>query len=237
MNTLNNIEGIKDKTLQEIEKYMSYVVKQMDLIERRVIKGEVIPHHEKIFSVFEDYTEWISKGKAGISQEFGIRVAIVEDQYQFILHHKVMQGLTDDKITMPITAETMEKFPSLTICSYDKGFYTPTNKTDLQKTLVQVVMPKKGKLSSKEKEEEYAEDFVKIRHQHSAVESAIGALDHRGLDKCPDHGIDGFKKYVALGILARNIQNLGNILIQKEIKLHKRRERLRKRLAVSSLAA
>jgi len=46
---------------------------------------------------------------------------------------------------------------------------------------------------------------IRLRHQHSAVESAINALEQHGLDQCPDHGITGFKRYVALAVLARNI--------------------------------
>jgi len=49
------------------------------------------------------------------------------------------------------------------------------------------------------------------RKQHSAVESAINALEVHGLDKCPDHGIDAFERYVALAVLSRNIQKLGTI--------------------------
>jgi hypothetical protein len=41
------------------------------------------------------------------------------------------------------------------------------------------------------------------------VESAINALENHGLDRCLDHGIDGFKRYVSLAVLARNIQILG----------------------------
>ncbi|MCU7887484.1 MAG: ISNCY family transposase, partial [Candidatus Thiodiazotropha sp. (ex Lucinoma aequizonata)] len=48
------------------------------------------------------------------------------------------------------------------------------------------------------------------------VESAINALEHHGLDKCPDHGIDGFKRYIALTVVARNIQRLGAVLRQQE---------------------
>ncbi|MCU7882373.1 MAG: ISNCY family transposase, partial [Candidatus Thiodiazotropha sp. (ex Lucinoma aequizonata)] len=51
---------------------------------------------------------------------------------------------------------------------------------------------------------------------HSAVESAINALEHHGLDKCPDHGIDAFKRYTALAVVARNIQRLGAVLRQQE---------------------
>lgn len=50
----------------------------------------------------------------------------------------------------------------------------------------------------------------------SRLESAINALEVHGLDKCPDHGIEGFKRYVGLAVLSRNIHWLGVIVCQKE---------------------
>ena len=43
-----------------------------------------------MFSIFEPHTRWISKGKAGRPVELGFAVCVVEDQYQFILHHKLL---------------------------------------------------------------------------------------------------------------------------------------------------
>jgi hypothetical protein len=37
--------------------------KHIGLVEKRILKGENIPHDEKMFSIFETYTEWIKKGK------------------------------------------------------------------------------------------------------------------------------------------------------------------------------
>jgi hypothetical protein len=37
-----------------------------------------------------------------------------------------------------------------------------------------------------------------------------------GLDRCPDRGIEGFKRYVALAVVARNIHRIGAILWQRE---------------------
>jgi IS5 family transposase len=54
------------------------------------------------------------------------------------------------------------------------------------------VLPRKGKLSQQAQALESKEDFVKARRQHSAVESAINALEVHGLDRCPDHGVRGF---------------------------------------------
>ena len=77
-------------------------------------------------------------------------------------------------------------------------------------------MPKKGKLSKSDKEREYNKSFQKFRRQHAAVESAINCLEHHGLNRCPDKGITGFRRYTALGILAYNLHKLGNFLLDED---------------------
>jgi hypothetical protein len=47
------------------------------------------------------------------------------------------------------------------------------------------------------------------------VESVINALEVHGLGQCPDLGIAGFKRYVALAVLARKIQRLGAVVREK----------------------
>ena len=201
----------------EIQGYIAHAERQIDQIRRRVLEGETILHNEKIFSIFEEHTEWISKGKAGVSQELGLKVCVVKDQFGFLLRHRVMQKETDDQIAVPIIMETKERFPELISCSFDKGFHSPKNQEDLAEILDKVVLPRKGKLSAINKEIENSEDFKEARRKHSAVESSINALENHGLDRCLDHGIHGFKRYVGLAVLARNIQILGHILQQKQL--------------------
>jgi hypothetical protein len=55
-----------------------------------------------------------------------------------------------------------------------------------------------------------------LRRAHPAVESTINALEVHGLDQCPDYGIDGFKRYVSLAVVARNIHRLGTVLRKQE---------------------
>jgi IS5 family transposase len=208
---LKNDHKIPDALLAKAQTFVGHIERQIDQIRRRAIQGETIPHAEKVFSLFEPHTEWISKGKAGVPVELGLRVAIVESSVGFILHHQVMQNTTDDKIAVDIVKETQALFPSFKACSFDKGFHSPSNQKDLKDLLEQVTLPKKGKLSVVDKTREYDDDFKQAKRQHSAVESAINALEVHGLDKCPDHGIDGFKRYVALAVLSRNIQILGSI--------------------------
>lgn len=210
----------------QIEGFMAHAVRQIDQIERRVIKGEVIAHAEKVFSIFQPHTEWISKGKAGVPVELGVKVCILEDQYQFILHHQVMQQQTDDQVTVEMVTQAKKRFAKLNACSFDKGFHTKDNQVELKVLLDLVVLPRKGKLSLAAKEEEQAQEFVKARRAHSAVESAINGLEVHGLDVCPDHGIDGFKRYVALAVLARNIHRIGAILWQQDVERARRKSRL-----------
>jgi len=92
--------------IDSIAGFVAHAVRQIDQIKRRVLQGETIPHHEKVFSLFEPHTEWIVKGKAGVPMELGLRVCILEDEHQFILHHRVMEKETDDKIAIPIIQET-----------------------------------------------------------------------------------------------------------------------------------
>lgn len=211
-----------------IENFIAHAERQIAQIHRRVILGEKIPHAEKVFSIFEEHTEWISKGKAGVPVELGLKVCVLEDQHGFILHHRVMEHETDEQVAIPMVEESQKKFSGLTACSFDKGFHSPANQKDLQEHLDNVILPKKGKLSLKDKEREYSPSFIQARHQHSAVESGINALEVHGLDRCPDHGINGFKRYVALAVLARNIQQLGVKLRQKELALLERKEKLKK---------
>ena len=104
---------------------------------------------------------------------------------------------------------------------YDKGFHSPDNQRDLKVLLEKVVMPKKGKLSKIAKAHESEPEFRRLRRQHSAVESAINALEVHGLDICLDHGIKGFNRYVALAVLARNIHRYGALLFKKDAKRHR----------------
>jgi len=97
----------------------------------------------------------------------------------------------------------------------DKGFHSKDNQVRLREIVNLVVIPKKGRLSVADREIESGAEFVRLRQKHSAVESAINALEQHGLDVCPDHGIVGFKRYVALAVVARNVQRLGAILRQQ----------------------
>jgi hypothetical protein len=217
--------SLPDAMLAELDGYIAHSERQIDQIRRRVLCGERIPHAEKVFSIFQPHTEWISKGKAGVPVELGLRVAVSEDQHGFILHHRVMEKTTDDQIAVPLLAETCVRFPGVHSASMDKGFHSPANQTALAKLVALPVVPRKGKCSATDRQRESDPAFIRLRQRHSGVESAIKALEVHGLDICRDHGIDGFKRYVALAVIGRNLHRLGAILLEQEAAAARRRRK------------
>ena len=209
-------KGLLALALTALDDYVSHAERQIDQIRRRVLEGETIPHAEKVFSIFEPHTEWISKGKAGVPVELGVRVAVSEDQYGFILNHRVMQKETDDQVMVPIVEDLARRFHRIQSVSLDQGFHSPANQDHLADLVPFPVLPKKGRCNAAELERESDPRFQRLRRRHSAVESAINALEVHGLDRCPDHGIDGFKRYVALAVVSRNVHRLGAILLAEE---------------------
>ena len=199
--------------LKELSYYQEMIKKHIDLIERRLLKGETIPSAEKLFSIFEHHTEWISKGKQNKKVELGHKILIATDQYHFILHHQVIEGKADVELTIPLADTLLSRYSNIESLSLDKGFYSKENKELLSLAIPHLVMPKKGKLNIQEKEEESQKKFKKLRNHHSAVESNINQLEHNGLDKCPDKGLKNYKRYVSLGILSYNLHRLGKILL------------------------
>jgi hypothetical protein len=213
---LEQIVGINNNKILKIKEFMSHGRRQIDQTDRRVIQGKKIPHQEKVFSIFKPYTEWISKGKAGVPVELGVMVGIVEDQYRFILHHRIMPQAVDVDVAVLMVKDTKQRFPSLSSCSFDQGFHSPNNQRELSGLLETVILPKKGRLSKTDQERQQEVGFIKGRCQHAAVESAIHALEVHGLDRCPDGELPAFKRYVALAIIARNLQILGRYLQKQE---------------------
>jgi IS5 family transposase len=195
--------------------FEEHLNKHIDLVRRRINYRENIPHEEKVFSLFEPYTEWIKKGKAGNKVELGLRIAVATDQYGFILSHKVIQQEQDVDIAVPFAKELIDNY-DIDSLSYDKGCWSPKNYQELKRLVLNVVLPKKGRRNKEETEREHSKQFKALRKQHAAVESDINCLEHHGLNRCPDKGLAHFKRYTSFGVLACNLHKLGTILLEQD---------------------
>ena len=100
--------------------------------------------------------------------------------------------------------------------SFDKGFTRAADRELLSLYVPTVVMPKRGKKNAAETARERERHFVALRRQHSAVESDINSLEHHGLNRCLDVGLDGYRRYVGYGVLSYNLHVIGRELLARE---------------------
>jgi len=157
------------------------------------------------------------KGKKFNPVEIGHNVLIATDQFNFIIHHKVMHGQADAQITQEIASALVLKFPNqINSLSFDKGFYSLKNRKFVEDLIPNTIMPKKGKRNKEETLKEHAPKFIRLRNAHSAVESNINQLEHNGLGRCPDKGKENFNRYAALSVLAYNLHKLAEHLEKKQ---------------------
>jgi hypothetical protein len=200
-----------------LEHYIRLLIKHIDLVERRILKGETIPHEEKMMSIFETYTEWVVKGKFRPQVELGKKVSITSDQFDLILYHKVMDEKQDREIVVEIADTLLSKYQRIDSMSFDKGHWSSENKALLELEIPFVILPKLGKLTAGEKEIENSRIFKHLKNKHSAIESNINELEHRGLDRCPDRNYFHFKTYIALGICAYNLKKIGKRILENQL--------------------
>jgi IS5 family transposase len=74
-----------------------------------------------------------------------------------------------------------------------------------------------GRHQAECQEREATVEFRRARRRHAGVESAVGALQAgNGLERCRDRTFGGYCRYVGLGILGRNLQVLGKLVIARQ---------------------
>jgi hypothetical protein len=199
----------------EIEYFHEMMIKQLDLVERRLLKKETIAHEEKIFSLFEPHTQWIKKGKLFPPVELGHKVLIASDQHELILDFQVMEQLNDAEEVIPMADRLLGRFGRLQSVSFDKGFSREADRQLLELYIPEVIMPKRGKRNGRDQEREKARRFQALRRKHNAIESDINCMEHHGLNRCPDKGLSGYKRYLGFGVLAYNLHKIGRQLLQR----------------------
>ena len=206
---------------ERLDYFHTMRIKQLDLVERRLLRGQTIAHEEKIFSLFEPHTQWIKKGKLFPPVELGHKVLLTTDQHELILDYKVMDQVNDADEVLALADRLLGNYgwTAVASLSFDKGFSRAEDRQLLELYIPEVIMPKRGKRNSQEQAHEQQRSFAALRRKHNAIESDINALEHHGLDRCPDKGLHGFKRYVGFGVLAYNLHKIGRRLLEQRPRL------------------
>jgi len=186
---------------------------------RRVLQGQTVPNSEKLFSVFETHTQLYKRGKAAEPVQFGRQVLVYEDGAGFVTHAYLLpRDLDDHDVVVKQTRVLQERLGRrIRRASFDRGFHSPENQRDLAEIIPHLCLPMPGAKQAAQQEREATVEFRQARQRHPGIESAINALQAgNGLERCRDRTERGFSRYIHLGILGRNLQVLGKILLARE---------------------
>jgi hypothetical protein len=204
---------------KELMHYLQLTEKVCDTARRRVLLGEAVPNEDKIFSIFEPHTELIKRGKQPNPIQYGHNVLVIEDAAGFICHYEVVaKGVLDQDLVVPVMTKLQRRMGGkIQRASFDRAFHTPDNQEKLAEIVPHPCIPQKGQAAGRKQQEEATVEFRQARQNHPGVESAIGALQAgNGQERCRDKSQRGYERYVGLGILGRNLQTLGKLLIAKD---------------------
>ena len=208
-----------DAGVKELLHYLDLTAQVCDTAQRRVLAGETVPNEEKIFSIFEPHTELIKRGKQPVPIQFGHNVLLVEDAAGFVVDYRVVaNGVLDQDLVVPVMKQLQKRFDGrIKSASFDRAFHTPENQQALAEIVTTPCIPTKGEEKGRQQQQEGTVAFRQARQRHPGVESAIGALQAgNGMKRCRDRSKPGYDRYVALGILGRNLHTLGKLLLARD---------------------
>jgi transposase, IS5 family len=214
-----NQELAANTPIEQLRVFLERTEQVRDTARRRVLKKEQVPNQEKLFSIFEPHTQLYKRGKAGEPVQFGRLVLIYEDAAGFITHSYLLsRGEQDRDVVVPQTRIVQERLNgAIQEASFDRGFHTPDNQRELAEIIASPCLLKPGAKQSAEQSQQATVSFRQASQRHAGVESAIGALQAgNGLERSRDRTELGFERYIALGVLGRNLHILGKLLIAQE---------------------
>jgi hypothetical protein len=137
----------------------------------------------------------------------------------FVVDYRVVEdGRLDQDLVVPVMKKLQKRFDGkIKSASFDRGFHTPQNQEDLAEIVSTPCIAAKGPDQGRQQHKEGTVAFRQARQNHPGVESVIGALQKgNGLKRSRDRSKKGYERYVALGILGRNLQTLGKLLLAKD---------------------
>ena len=203
-----------------LQAYIARTERVQSTAKRRVILEDTVPNPDKLFSMFEPHTQLYKRGKAGEPVQFGRQVFVFEDGAGFLIHHCVMpRDQSDRQVVVEQTKIVQKRFHNrIRRLSFDRGFHSPENQTELSNVVPCLCLPKPGAKQSVRQLADADDEFLAAQQNHSGVESAIGALQSgNGQKRCRDRSESGYDRYASLGILGRNLHTLGRLLIAQQM--------------------
>jgi IS5 family transposase len=186
----------------ELHAYLSAMKKIVATARRAQVDGETVPASERVFSLFEQHTELIKRGRRQKPTEFGHKILLCESAEKFITDYEVYERQEAD---CNLTGSVIQRHEKLfgerpEVLAADKGFCPDAAKfKELAEQVDTLAIPKR------------MQDFVDKVLAHwqafrAGIEGTISGLKRAfRLIRCFFQGFRGFSSAVGLGVFCHNL--------------------------------
>ncbi len=189
--------------------YIPLVERITGQAEQRVFQGIMPAADEKLYSLFEEHTELLKRGKAGKPIEFGHKVLIAQTGEKFIHHYQVFPQRQEDKELLEPTLKAHEQLfgTGPEVLATDKGFYEDMKQIlKLQKNITTVSICKKGRRNQAEYQRECTEEFKDGQRFRAGCEGSISVLKRVfNLGRCLFKGFKNYAASVGCAVFCHNL--------------------------------
>jgi IS5 family transposase len=204
-----------DPTVQGIGGQLARLLPTMEQIvsvARRNWHGETVPVTDKIFSLFEEHTELIMRGRREKPVEFGHKVLFSETKEKFITDYVVFKESPSDSTLLPMVTERHEEIfgEKVKNLAADMGFRPAEDDwEDLEEEVAYLAVPKR--LSD-------LGDATLRMYQcfRAGIEGTISCLKRAyRLSRCCFRGFKGFCRSVGSAVFCHNLSAM--VTLAKEL--------------------
>jgi len=189
--------------------YIPIVEKIISQAEQRVFHGVKLAADEKVYSLFEEHTELLKRGKAGKPIEFGHKVLIAQTGEKFIHHYEVFPQRKEDKELIKPTLKAHKQLfgTGPDVLATDKGFYENMKQIlKLGINITTVSICKKGRRNQQEYERESTEKFKDGQRFRAGCEGSISVLKRVfKLGRCLFKGFKNYAASVGCAVFCHNL--------------------------------
>lgn len=189
--------------------YIPIVEKIIHQAEQRIFQGVMVAADEKVYSLFEEHTELLKRGKAGKPIEFGHKVLIAQTGEKFIHHYQVFPKREEDKELLEPTLKAHKQLfgTGPDVLATDKGFYENMKQIlKLEENITTVSICKKGRRNPQEYERESTEEFKDGQRFRAGCEGSISVLKRVfNLGRCLFKGFKNYAASVGCAVFCHNL--------------------------------
>jgi transposase, IS5 family len=183
----------------ELDRLVPLARRVIDQAERRVLRDEQVPAAEKVVSLVEPHTAVIPRHEAGQRVELGRKAWLAEVDGGIISDIDVLDGAPPDA---PQVMRSVER--------HRRQFGRPpdllTGDRACSTAAVRREAAQAGPPTHASRARERERWFRRGYCWRSGIEGRIGVLRRvYGFDRCPEHGPDGIRRWVGLGVLTANL--------------------------------